>query len=113
MLRRAAANGGSCHALSGGGGLPIGVDAEAEYEERVIDFAAGDAMLVVSDGIVEQPAEGNVFGDRDEFGLDRTRDALCASIEAGDPVAAVFAAVARHAGTGQLADDATAVLVRW
>ena len=113
VLSRASANGGGCHELSGGGGLPIGIDADAEYEELVVPFAAGDAALIVSDGIVEQPAEGNVFGERDEFGLDRTRDVLCAAMGDGDPVAAVFAAVVRHAGTDQLADDATAVLVRW
>ena len=125
ILSRASANGGQCHELTGGGGLPIGIEADGDYEETTVDFAAGDAALIVSDGIVEQPADGNTFEDRDEFGLKRTRDVLCGSMNAGDPlsdppadppadpVAAVFDAVVKHAGTASLADDATAVLVRW
>src|SRR5690606_23967730 len=49
---------GDCHELSGGGGLPIGVMADGEYVAETVPFGEGDSVLVVSDGIVEQPANG-------------------------------------------------------
>lgn len=103
---------GDCHELTGGGGLPIGVMADGEYTAVTIPFGEGDSVLIVSDGIVEQPASGMTFEDRDEFGLARTKEVLCRALNGPDPVAAVFDAVVAHAGTNRLADDATVVLVR-
>ncbi len=103
---------GNCHELTGGGGLPVGVMPEGAYTAETVPFGEGDCVLVVSDGIVEQPANGVTFEDRDEFGLARTKEVLCRSLGTPDPVASVFDAVVEHAGTTRLADDATAVLVR-
>ncbi len=83
-----------------------------EYSAVTVPFGKGDAVLVVSDGIVEQPAHGMTYEDRDEFGLSRTKQVICRSLSAPDPVAAVFKAVIDHAGTDRLSDDATVVLVR-
>ena len=106
--------GGDCTPLAAGGGLPIGILPDGDYDEQTVPFGDGDAVLVVSDGIVEQPADGNTFEDRDEFGLARAGEVLCRCLSGeNDPVAAVFDAVVTHAGTEHLADDATAVLVRW
>jgi len=44
-------------------GLPLGVDAEPEYEEAVIDLAPGDVVLIATDGTTETAdPEGNLFG---------------------------------------------------
>jgi serine phosphatase RsbU (regulator of sigma subunit) len=104
--------GGDCSELTSGGGPPIGVMEDAEYPAATVPLGAGDAVLIVSDGIVEQPANGMTFEDRDEFGMSRTKQVICRSIGTPDPVAAVFDAVVAHAGTTRLADDATVVLVR-
>ncbi len=103
---------GECAELSGGGGLPIGVMPDGDYAAVTVPFGEGDCVLVVSDGIVEQPASSMSFEDRDEFGLARTKQVLCSSVGGSDPVAAVFDAIVAHAGTNRLADDATVVLVR-
>jgi serine phosphatase RsbU (regulator of sigma subunit) len=103
---------GECQELSGGGGLPIGVIPDSEYTAVTVPFGDGDAVLVVSDGIVEQPAAMASADDRDDFGLSRTKQVLCRALASPDPVAMVFDAVVEHAGTRRLADDATVVLVR-
>ena len=107
LIRRADED---CRELAGGGGMPVGILADAGYEAVTVPFTGGDAALVVSDGICEQPAPPSRAGERDEFGLSRSGDVLCAAGE--DAVNDLFAAVVRHAGTDRLADDATAVLVR-
>ena len=85
---------------------------DADYTAHTTHFDPGNAALVVSDGIVEQPTDGATYEDRDEFGLERTRHTLTASLAGPDPIRDLFDAVIRHAGTARLADDATAVLVR-
>ena len=103
---------GNCSDLSGGGGLPIGVMADGAYDAVTVPFGEGDIVLVVSDGIVEQPSAAGDTEDRDEFGLFRTKEILSKALATGDPVAKLFDAVVEHAGTKRLADDATAVLIR-
>ena len=103
---------GQCQPLTSGGGLPIGIMEDADYTAHTTHFGPGNAALVVSDGIVEQPTDGATYEDRDEFGLERTRHTLTASLAGPDPIRDLFDAVIRHAGTARLADDATAVLVR-
>ena len=45
------------------GGLPLGVVAGVEYSEQRFPFAAGDVMLLMSDGVVEaKSASGELFG---------------------------------------------------
>ena len=97
----------------GVGGMPVGVLDGATYEAAVVEFSPGDACLVVSDGIVEQPAAGSVGRDRDEFGIERTSRVFDdARGQNGDHlVTALYAAVEAHAGSTQLADDATIVVV--
>ena len=115
LLRR---RNGNVTALSEAGGLPIGISLEATYESATVRFEPGDATLVVSDGIVEQPALATDGQGRDEFEIARVQKLLTdADLNAaGDPaddlLKALYDAVIRHAGTPRLADDATAVLVR-
>jgi serine phosphatase RsbU (regulator of sigma subunit)/pSer/pThr/pTyr-binding forkhead associated (FHA) protein len=105
LLKRAD---GTIEELNAGGGLPIGVMDDGVYEAFDVPLAAGDTIVVVSDGIVEQPAPGS--GDQrvqfDVEGLRATLASPCADI-----VAAVFDAVVSHAQGDDLADDATALYV--
>jgi len=102
--------------LRGGDGLPIGVDVDFSYRAVTRPLPDSGRLLIVSDGLVEQcgivqSATGGLV--QDQFDLPRLQAALMASPEGADTVADLFAAVVNHAGTTQLADDATAVLVKW
>lgn len=97
--------GGEATPLVEGGGPPFGVMPGAEYEIAEIPWPEGSRTVVVSDGLVEQTsAQG-----REEFGRDRVAAWLAS--EAATEVGTIFDAVSEHAGSDELADDATAVLV--
>jgi serine phosphatase RsbU (regulator of sigma subunit) len=85
-----------------------------EYIAEAIQLAAGDKVMIVSDGIIEQfgivPGTANAVL-REQFQMAGMQAAM--SHATADEVADLFAAVVKHAGTSQLSDDATAVLVKW
>lgn len=110
LLRRA---NGTIEPLNRGGGIPIGVEEEFSYHAECIAIGEGDRVMIVSDGIIEQfgvvaNAEGSA---REQFEMHRVEQAM--NHPSTDEVADLFAAVIAHAGADHLADDATAVLVRW
>jgi serine phosphatase RsbU (regulator of sigma subunit) len=109
MLKRAD---GTFQQLNEGTGLPIGVDTDAKYVGETVNVAPGDCVMIVSDGIIEQfggpPGPGGFRAQFEVIGLQNSM-----SHATVDPVADLFNAVIQHAGTTQLSDDATAVLVRW
>jgi phosphoserine phosphatase RsbU/P len=92
-----------------GGGLALGMFAEASYETRRLVIDPGDLFVLFSDGITEaENAAGIAF---DEAGL---QQALVAN-ESMDPQElgrALFRAVERHAGDVRLADDLTALVLK-
>lgn len=108
--------GGEAVGLTGGDGLPIGVEPNFAFRSVTIELPTSGRLMVLSDGIVEQ--SGIVQGPDgrlapDQFGMDNVRRVLATADGEQDTVEALFAAVVDHAGTTQLADDATAVIVRW
>jgi len=76
-------------------------------------------VMIVSDGIIEQfggpPVPGGVRAQFEVAGVQRamSRKHDPGAGTGADVVADLFNAVIEHAGTTQLSDDATAVLVRW
>jgi len=98
---------GTFASLSAGDGLPVGVMDATVYLAETIELEPGALATVMSDGILEQFGP---TGAADQFDTDRVKLAL--SDTTGDPVARLFDAVVAHAGTTQLADDATVVMVR-
>lgn len=101
---------GTLQQLDDGGGLPVGVDDSTVYHASATTFDAGDGLMVVSDGIVEQfPPRGDA-SDYQQFGMKGLLRHLQDMHD--DPVAALFEALVAYAGTDKLADDATAVWVR-
>ena len=105
LLRR---RDGTVAALNEGGGLPVGVMDDGIYDAAETPISAGDTLVVVSDGIVEQPAPG--AEPRVEFGIEGVEAVLASNPP--DAVAALFDAVDAHARGEKLADDATALIVR-
>jgi GAF domain-containing protein len=63
LLRAAAASGGEAADALGTTGLPLGIDADAAYEERECALAPGDVLLAATDGLWEARREGVQFGD--------------------------------------------------
>ena len=99
---------GVTHSLDRAKGPPVGIIDEAEYEAGEIPLSPGGAAIIVSDGMIEQPSPSS---DRDMFGKQRVCDILTSDSE--DRIARLFREVREFAGSDNLADDATAVLVRW
>jgi serine phosphatase RsbU (regulator of sigma subunit) len=100
--------------LDSGGGLPVGVMADSQYTTETIQLPPGGRVLVVSDGIIEQfgmvaKEDGTVV--KDQFELKGVKRSMTSSDE--DAMAPLFASVIQHAGTNNLSDDATVVMVKW
>jgi serine phosphatase RsbU (regulator of sigma subunit) len=102
--------------LDKGEGLPIGIDDRRDYHAETVPLPAGGRVIVVSDGIIEQPGlvqrdDGTV--EQSQFETGGVTRTLTACLPDADPLAQLFNAVVEHAGTDRLSDDATAVLVKW
>jgi sigma-B regulation protein RsbU (phosphoserine phosphatase) len=104
---------GAIEQLDKGGGLPIGVEDDITYSTETVTIGPGDRVMVVSDGIIEQfnGVQADLSRMREQFDVKGMQAAL--SSAGADEVADLFAAVVKHAGSNQLSDDATAVLVKW
>jgi serine phosphatase RsbU (regulator of sigma subunit) len=101
--------------LDEGDGLPLGLSADAEYEDHDEPLTDGGRVLVLSDGIIEQCGATSATADAmaEQFGVGGVRNVLHAIGPERDLVNGLFEAVVAHAGTTRLQDDATAVLVKW
>lgn len=104
--------GGKVQWLSEGGGLPVGIDDEATYQHRQVKLGEAGRLVVVSDGIVEQLSPGGI-AEGDMFGQERVAEIMEQLRDDGDAVDALLDRVIAHAGSPQLADDATVVELRW
>ncbi len=89
-------------------GLPLGTFASA-YREQTFELAAGDTVLLLSDGFPELPDAGG-----EPLGYARVRElfAAAAAGEPGDIVAELSAAVAERTGRRAPSDDVTFVVLR-
>jgi len=89
-------------------GLPLGVDGSAEYGDDRVELAAGDRLLIYTDGLIE------VYdGSRRQWGLDGLKAALAAAAGlAGREVIDKLLREARYfSGQRPFDDDVTVVLV--
>lgn len=92
-----------------GTGVPIGLLDDREYEEEVFDTEPGDAILLFSDGIVDQMDE-----QEQEFGSARVREFMLKH-GSQSPRAAVDELIAQmdaFRGSMPLTDDQTAVIMK-
>jgi len=97
-----------CAAL-GGGGLPSGLLSEAHYELHSVQVAKGDAVLFLTDGLIEATNH-----EGEEFGIERLKEACTASRnESADcMLSRVFEAVDAFAVGSRQHDDMTAALLK-
>ncbi len=110
-----AAPDGTITQLNAGRGMPIGVDEAQVYVAETSPLPLAGRVMIVSDGIIEQHGLVDRDGQlgTEQFELAGVIRSLTHTAQGGDELAELFAAVIQHAGSEHLADDATAVLVRW
>lgn len=92
-----------------GGSIALGFIAEAEFTERAVSLADGDALVIVSDGVIEAMNAGDEF-----FGDERLRAALSASVghTARMVGQSVLTALQAFVGQKRPHDDVSIVVVR-
>lgn len=91
-------------------GMPLGSFPGFAYRERTIEVAAGDTLLLMSDGLPELPDTAG-----EPLGYNGARALFERSLEAGAPAAIVerlMAAVAERTGGEAPNDDVTFVVLR-
>jgi serine phosphatase RsbU (regulator of sigma subunit) len=104
------ANDGSVRAVLGSTGIPLGVMDEATYSEAsAITLEAGDHVLLLTDGIFEATGKGG-----SAFGTERAIEVVRAhrGEPAGRIVEALHQAVRDFAGTDDLIDDVTSLVIK-
>jgi serine phosphatase RsbU (regulator of sigma subunit) len=92
------------------GGLPLGTFAGAVYREEVVALGPGEALLLVSDGVVEAHSPAGEL-----FGFERLEAAVDAVYATGDVralVELVLERVHEHMADAEQHDDITVVAVR-
>jgi sigma-B regulation protein RsbU (phosphoserine phosphatase) len=87
-----------------GGGVPLGLFADAAYELQKVRLQPGDMLLCYTDGVTEAMSP-----EQEEFGEDRLLEAVraCAGAAAEDVVDAVRAALDEHTRGAAQHDDVT------
>ena len=104
FVRRA---GGAVERLGALGGLPLGMIEGTAYKSATVDFAAGDRLLVLTDGFTEAADPADVL-----FG-EAPIEALLGQIAENDTaaLATLTAQVRAHEGGQPSSDDMAAVLL--
>ncbi len=90
-------------------GLPLGLFADAAYEELSVTAEPGDAIVFVSDGILDaENAQGEMYGQ------DRLAGVLCSQRDhsAQQIAQAIHADVARFQGEQERFDDETIIVLK-
>lgn len=92
-----------------GTNLPLGVIAEAQYDEHEIHLHPGDALLLYTDGLTDA-----VNAEDEEFGMHRVCEVLRDAHQraASEIVDALEASVRAHVGAVEAFDDMTMVVVK-
>lgn len=91
------------------GGMAAGIQSNSEYDKGLFDMAAGDTVLLYTDGLVDS------FNDKGKkFGRQRITDALIETEgrSASDTINHILWQVRRFTGPRQGVDDTTLVVVK-
>lgn len=93
-----------------GGGMPLGLFADATYEQQRIDLAADDLILTYTDGVTE-----SMNLAEEEFGENRLKEIIVQHDGGGAKrvLDAVLDAVGIHTGGADQFDDLTLLVLRW
>lgn len=93
-----------------GGGMPLGLFADATYEQHRIDLSADDLILTYTDGVTE-----SMNLAEEEFGEKRLKEIIAEHSGGGarGVLDAVLDAVGTHTGGADQFDDLTLLVLRW
>jgi serine phosphatase RsbU (regulator of sigma subunit) len=99
---------GEIETLSGGG-LPLGLFLDKEYELQTRALEPGDLIVCYTDGVTEA-----TDSSEEEFGTERLLEVVAADVDVGlrEMTDRIFQAVADHGAGASQADDITVALVR-
>ncbi|MBI4719697.1 MAG: SpoIIE family protein phosphatase [Chitinivibrionia bacterium] len=88
--------------------LPIGILADAEFEEKELDLHPGDRVYLYSDGVIEQP---NASGEM--FGQDRLQALIAGqrSVSLQASLDALVGSLVAWRGSGRFEDDISVVAI--
>lgn len=91
------------------GGIPVGILADAAYNEKQLSFEPGDVLVIYSDGVIESTSERG-----EEFGVERLLEVIRKNrhLEALKIRDRIEEAISRFAGKARQADDVTLVIVK-
>jgi serine phosphatase RsbU (regulator of sigma subunit) len=107
MLRRSGAT-HEVDILYGDEGLPLGIEENPFLTDRKIQLAAGDTLLLVTDGVVEA-----LEANKSVFKLDKLALSLCkADSGASELVESIFEEIGRISPAPP-EDDLTVLAVTW
>ncbi len=92
-----------------GRGMPLGVQADAEFEECHRDFRPGQVLVIGTDGIAETRSPEGAY-----FGRQRMQEVIRSNAHrtSAEIVDAMFAAATAFRGEGPQEDDLTLVVVK-
>ena len=106
---------GAVTPLDRAGSLPLGIEDNESYADHTVPLAAGDLLVLYTDGITESFGPGAVTADREMFGTDRL-DALLNELpptcEPAGCIAAILDAVERFTAGQPAKDDRTLLAIR-
>jgi phosphoserine phosphatase RsbU/P len=93
---------GTATALPSTGCIPLGIDAQAQFAAETLDLAAGEILLLYSDGIVEQRGAGG-----SAWGAQGLVDAVVGAASPADAIDRAWQAMGEHAAGNGPEDDST------
>jgi sigma-B regulation protein RsbU (phosphoserine phosphatase) len=90
-------------------GIPLGLFPDSKYQERTIDMAEGDLVVLYTDGIVEMESPSH-----EEFGLKRLAAVVLGHRESTPDgiIAAIQEALGEHAAGAAAHDDQTILVMK-
>ncbi|MBC7771143.1 MAG: SpoIIE family protein phosphatase [Pyrinomonadaceae bacterium] len=91
-----------------GGGIPLGIVPEYEYQTQTIHLTPGDRVVLYSDGMIEQRSATG-----EEFSSKRLGELIVGASTARDVVGRCFDSLTAFAGSASLADDATVAVIEF
>jgi phosphoserine phosphatase RsbU/P len=90
--------------------MPLGVRSKTRYQTGIVTLMPGDAMFVVTDGVIEAMNAEGAFYTLDRLNADLQAAANAPAVEL---VRAVTAHVHAFTGSAAKADDVTMLALRW
>jgi serine phosphatase RsbU (regulator of sigma subunit)/pSer/pThr/pTyr-binding forkhead associated (FHA) protein len=94
---------GTCSSPERADHQPVGIIGGTEFTTSQLHCQPGDRVLVMTDGVVEQPGADN----NEQYGIERVHALLSTLSSPEEDVKQLVAAVFEYADTDELADDTT------